>query len=86
MNKRDIGKEGGFFKIDEDGTIIKINQPSSQQPDPQKPNGIYYPLGTQLFIKQEFKGYGLISYNDESGQSVRGFIRMSDLQRTIDYK
>ncbi|MDR0413872.1 MAG: hypothetical protein LBH84_00460 [Prevotellaceae bacterium] len=43
MDKRNIGKGSDAFKIGDDGTIIRINQPSNQsniqQPAPQKPKG-----------------------------------------------
>jgi hypothetical protein len=46
----------------------------------KKSNGVYYPNGTQLFIEYEFQSFGKITYNDENGLKVRGFIKMSDLK------
>ncbi|GAB6120564.1 hypothetical protein [Dysgonomonas termitidis] len=45
------------------------------------PAGSYYPYGTTLLIEYEFKGFGKITYRDEKGNNVRGFILMSDLKR-----
>jgi len=39
MDKNNIGKGSDAFKIDDDGTIIRINQPSNQQPTPHISKG-----------------------------------------------
>jgi hypothetical protein len=45
------------------------------------PGGSYFPYGTTLLIEYEFKGFGKITYRNEKGNDVRGFILMSDLKR-----
>ncbi|MDR0413871.1 MAG: hypothetical protein LBH84_00455, partial [Prevotellaceae bacterium] len=54
MDKRNIGKRSDAFKIGDDGTIIRINQPSNQsniqQPAPQKPKGSNCLIGILALI------------------------------------
>ena len=45
------------------------------------PEGFYYPQGTHLFIYDEFKGYGRIMYPNKNGENVRGFMKMTDLEK-----